>query len=480
VIELADYSSVRNSSERMTNHEFINYLSNPQASKREPWVKVRWINIGGISWDVIRALALKYDLHPLALEELLQHPNRLRSKADYYPQHLFLRVLSHTLAKDKEVVESYIDNLPRSESPEPMDEKVDYSNKNSDEGYASTTGLRPRLRGNGKVHQRGTNPSPGVDIESIDVSRDPTSARFGTFAPTVGVKMDATTLRLIQELKDGDKVNVALHPVFIFLFRDGTVISIHPKPNLEFTRPIRERLRLRSTVLRSTADPSLLVHSLLDLIVDSVMELVDEYQGKIVKLEHDILLRPKMKTVRFLHILSGDLTLHKRTLEPIKTVIYGLRRYDRDRVAAKYDAKDLPEGWKPEGYMSHKASIYLADVHDHMEYILASLDMFAGISENLINYSFNMASYDMNQVMRRLTLVTIICLPLTLFTGYFGMNFESMWSVKEHTDLLFWEIAIPVMAILIPLFTWSDLVKMYHYGQKKVWAKRLDQRLKGA
>ena len=59
------------------------------------------------------------------------------------------------------------------------------------------------------------------------------------------------------------------------------------------------------------------------------------------------------------HILSGDLTLHKRTLEPIKTVIYGLRRYDRDRVAAMYDAKDLPEGWKPEGYMSHKATIYL-------------------------------------------------------------------------------------------------------------------------
>jgi len=221
----------------------------------------------------------------------------------------------------------------------------------------------------------------------------------------------------------------------------------------------------------------LLVHSLLDLVVDSIMEVVDEYQGKIVKLEHDILLRPKMKTVRFLHILSGDLTLHKRTLEPIKTVIYGLRRYDRDRVAAMYDVKDLPEGWKPEGYMSHKASIYLADVHDHMEYILASLDMFAGISENLINYTFNMASYDMNQVMRRLTLVTIICLPLTLFTGYFGMNFEAMWSVKGHTDLLFWEIAIPVMAILIPLFTWSDLVKMYHYGQKKVWTKRLDKRL---
>lgn len=65
-----------------------------------------------------------------------------------------------------------------------------------------------------------------------------------------------------------------------------------------------------------------------------------------------------------------------------------MRRYDVDRVAALYDPSEQ-EGKKPEGYMSHKARIYLADVHDHMEYILTSIEMFAGIAENLINYSFN-------------------------------------------------------------------------------------------
>ena len=68
-IEIADYSSVRSSFGRMTNQEFISFLGSPKASEREPWVKVRWINVGGISWDVIRALALKYgkpDLHPLS------------------------------------------------------------------------------------------------------------------------------------------------------------------------------------------------------------------------------------------------------------------------------------------------------------------------------------------------------------------------------------------------------------------------------
>jgi len=60
VIDVIDYSSIRCSAGRMTNSGFISFLQNDRASAREPWVRVRWINIGGISWDVISALAMKY------------------------------------------------------------------------------------------------------------------------------------------------------------------------------------------------------------------------------------------------------------------------------------------------------------------------------------------------------------------------------------------------------------------------------------
>ena len=60
LIEVVDYSSVRSSFGRMTNKEFITFVNNDRACEKEPWVKVRWINVGGISWDVISALALRY------------------------------------------------------------------------------------------------------------------------------------------------------------------------------------------------------------------------------------------------------------------------------------------------------------------------------------------------------------------------------------------------------------------------------------
>jgi hypothetical protein len=63
-----------------------------------------------------------------------------------------------------------------------------------------------------------------------------------------------------------------------------------------------------------------------------------------------------MATVRALHILQQDLAQHKRTLEPIKAVVYGLRRYDTDRAAALVSEEDKLKGVEARGFMSQKVS----------------------------------------------------------------------------------------------------------------------------
>ena len=88
------------------------------------------------------------------------------------------------------------------------------------------------------------------------------------------------------------------------------------------------------------------------------------------------------------YILSEDLILHKRALDSIKALIYGLRRYDNDRCAALLNP-DKALHTKVVGFMSMKATIYLVDVLDHMGHILMSLDTYEAKVENLVNFTFN-------------------------------------------------------------------------------------------
>ncbi|KAF8273845.1 hypothetical protein EI94DRAFT_1563103 [Lactarius quietus] len=471
IIDIIDYSSIRCSTGRMTNGEFVEFLNSRDASAPEPWVKVRWINIGGISWDVISALALKYDMHPLSIEDLLHRRSHSRSKADYYPKHLFIRVLCHTLGSStrasRESASSpaawsspaAITGLPRSSSPHHFDD--------------DKLGIV-----DGGVYEVGhvNDPDPMDDEFEADRATLIDPEVGGRRASALVKRRRAAAELTLEELKKGDRVDVRIEPMCIFLFRDGTVISFQSKPNFHLTDSIVTRIRQRDTTLRTTADPSLLVESLLDLVVDGALEVVDEYHARLSLLEQKVLIKSKVPTVRSLHILSGDLILHKRTLEPIKALVFSLRRYDVDRTAACLDLSSTTEDQKVVGYMSHKAKIYLADVHDHIEYALTSLDMYTAMAENLINYTFNMASYEMNEVMRRLTLCTIVFLPLTLLTGYFGMNFENMWSIHHgHTDIVFWIIAIPVMAVVVPSFMWAEIVRIHHYIKKNMLARNVSK-----
>ncbi|EAU92445.2 hypothetical protein CC1G_00664 [Coprinopsis cinerea okayama7 len=419
-IEVVDYSAIRHSSHKMSNAEFIDLMDNEETWKAPRWAKVRWINIGGLSWDVIKALASRYALHPLALEDVFHGHSRNRSKADYYTKHLFIRVLCHELADGAldEPPPLLSEVMPRAESPDSIsideerasdreDEKAQYSAAN----YARRSGLRRRpilprsLADLPKMHSQS---STGTSQLAALLRRE------GQWKAKAQQEKRKAADAFLEKLKEsGQRVHVKVTPMFMFLYRDGTVITIHKTPDLEFSTPISARLGQRDTVLRKSVDPSLLVHALLDITVDKAMQVIDEYHKKISKMERKILMKPNMKTVRALHILDGDLILHKRTLDPIKTMIFGLRRYDLDRCAALIDMSDpANKDVKVVGFISHKAKIYL------------------------------------------------------------GMNFEPFPAVNKHTDLYFWIIALPCMGVVIPLFLFSDIKNMIHYISKRIAGRK--------
>ena len=190
------------------------------------------------------------DLHPLALEDVLTQRGHARSKADYYPQHLFIRVLNHTLAAEDERAggNTTFAHLPRSESPSPMDdddadeddseyqlgarktefdvdEKTVYGGASADASRFSTMNNNGLPRGGGSGGRRFGSAPAGGDVES----RQPQSAVQARFAGVADerAQKDARNRKLLRELKRGDRVNVKIQPMCLFLFRDGTVISIH-------------------------------------------------------------------------------------------------------------------------------------------------------------------------------------------------------------------------------------------------------------
>ncbi|QRV73040.1 CorA-like magnesium transporter protein [Ceratobasidium sp. AG-Ba] len=461
-----------------TNHDFIEWLESDK-SERGLWSKVRWINISGLSWDILGVLKQKYDLHPLSLDVVFHARNNSRSKADYYAKHLFIHILSHSLPPDESNPKT---GAPLPDEPDPIDSPRQSKTYDPEQGLSVNAGDVPYGRARASMSRRQTMMTTNTAYNEKELDLVRTRTRSGIHPNTnvedpvaKAARKKEANLRAIDALKAGDgQIKVDVASIFMFLLRDGTLITIQREPEREFAQPIYARLQLRDTLLRSSGDASLLLQSLIDMIVDDAVKVTDKYHRRLLKMERDILLKPKMKTVRDLHIASEDLTLHKRTMGPISQLVYGLRRYDADRAkaVATEAEKDLS------GFLSHQAKVYLADVHDHIEYILSSLDMFSSIAENLISYTFNIVSYETNQVMRGLTIATVIFFPLTFLTGYFGMNFHVMHSVQDHSEAMFWEIAGPVMFVVIGLFLWPDIARLIHFLKKRAATKRFDVKAK--
>lgn len=149
------------------------------------------------------------DLHPLSLESVLQQRKNARSKADYYNQHLFLRVLCHKLSDDD-------DNDNASMNLEDGDEDDDDDDKEEEEEEKKFKSKR-------------------TDVENLPA---PSRTRF-TNVEDLKANKNARNRKILHELKRGDRVDVNVSPLCIFLMRDGTVISIHKG---ECTPSLRRRV----------------------------------------------------------------------------------------------------------------------------------------------------------------------------------------------------------------------------------------------
>ncbi|KAF9277033.1 hypothetical protein BGZ68_009580 [Mortierella alpina] len=250
--------------QRMDNSEFLEWIKKP----RPEWSTVRWININGMSWDVIKEISMKYDLHHLAVEDLLHVPQR--TKVDIYPKQTYIACTLLTLMEETE------DGTLRQVDP-----------------VSSPHGIDPEI-----LSQR-------LPLDKLDHYRYQYPVK-----DTLGA------------------LRVQMEQVTMFLLNDGTLITLFQVSGESVVNPIVERLMQTYSIVRKNDDASFLLQSVIDGIVDHAIPITDAFRMEINELETHVLALPRMKFTKELHRMTAQLSMLKRTLAPTQALVHALRGKD--------------------------------------------------------------------------------------------------------------------------------------------------------
>lgn len=205
---------------------------------------------------------------------------------------------------------------------------------------------------------------------------------------------------------ESEQLSIVLGENFVLTFQEG-------KPG-DVLEPVRERLRRGKGMIR-TAGPDYLAYCMVDAVTDCCFPVLSRYAERLDGLEDEVMGQPYLDVIWRIHAIKRDLlTLHNAMI-PQRDLAHALMR---DHTPLVGDVTRL----------------HLRDVADHSGQIIDLLTCYREMSQALIEIHLNIASNRMNEVMKVLTLVSVIFIPLTFVVGVYGMNFDpdsSPWNMPE-------------------------------------------------
>ncbi|MDY7011626.1 MAG: magnesium/cobalt transporter CorA [Planctomycetota bacterium] len=235
---------------------------------------------------------------------------------------------------------------------------------------------------------------------------------------------------------DGENGEILIEQVSLII-GSNFVISFQEREGDVFD-PIRDRIRTgKGRIRKMGAD--YLAYSLIDAIVDGYFIVLEKLGDKIEEIENELISTPSQKTLQEIHKLKRESLFIRKSIWPLREVAHGMGRAESSLI-------------------SDATGLYLRDVYDHTVQVIDTMETFRDMLAGMLDTYLSSLSNRMNEVMKVLTIMASIFIPLTFIAGIYGMNFEHMPELK-------WVWAYPVALAMMLVIAAGMIV----YFRKKKW-----------
>jgi magnesium transporter len=219
-------------------------------------------------------------------------------------------------------------------------------------------------------------------------------------------------------------------------YSEKYLVTVHREPSPELHQ-LRDRL---AQTIRGQKSPIMLLHAVLDTLVDTFFPALAEFDDEIDDLEDAILARPTVEQL-------GRLFDMKRSLIAIRKVVTPAR----DTFATVATGVGQLPGMTPD------AERYFRDLYDHLIRISDLVDSYRDLLSGVLDTHLSTVSNRLNVIMKQLTIIATVFLPLTYLTGFFGQNFAVLVDgITSLQAFLIYGIGLEVLAVaLLLLLFWK-------------------------
>ena len=170
--------------------------------------------------------------------------------------------------------------------------------------------------------------------------------------------------------------------------------------------PVRDRIRLKKGRIVKMG-PDYLAYALLDIIIDNYFGILEKIGDRVESMEDDLLGNPSIDTLHSIQKSKRDMIYLRKSIWPLREAINGLERSESKLI-------------------SKQTRIFLRDVYDHTIQVIDTVESLRDMVSGMLDMYMSSASNRMNEVMKVLTIIATIFIPLTFIAGIYGMNFEFM------------------------------------------------------